>query len=112
MRYMAATILTVAGLCFAGTPALAHQITYKGTVIAFEKTAEPEMALRVNVVDSETKETSAMTFYVDAETKILRGDALVAMAEAGFVQGETVTVTVDHDLDEELAIVVRLDPKA
>jgi hypothetical protein len=86
-------------------PLRAHLETHKGTVIAVEKTG-----VRVSVVDPKTKKTSPRLFEVDAETKILRGDAVVTFATAKIQKGEAISVTVDHDLAEELALVIRLAP--
>jgi len=85
---------------------LAHQVTYKGTVIALDKES-----VRVTVVDDKTKKPKEMKFDFDKETKILRGDKLVTIANAGIAKGEKIAVTIDHDVDETLAIVIRLDEK-
>jgi Holliday junction resolvase len=85
--------------------ALAHQETFKGKVIAVE-----QAGVRVNVVDPKTKKETPTTFEVDAETKVLRGDALVTFAGAKIQRNENIAVTVDHDLDVGLALVIRLDP--
>jgi hypothetical protein len=81
----------------------AHLITSKGTVTAVEKEA-----VKVDVVDPETKKVTARKFIVDEETKVLRDDKLVKFADAKIVKGEKITVTVDHDLDEDLAQTIRL----
>lgn len=81
----------------------AHLLTFKGTVLAVEKDS-----VRVNAVHPETKKATVMVFIVDNETKVLRGDVLVNFANAKIQKGENITVTVDHDLDEELAQVIRL----
>jgi hypothetical protein len=85
---------------------LAHQVTYKGTVIALDKES-----VSVTVVDDKTKKPVAMKFDFDKETKILRGDKRVTIAEARIAKGEKIAVTIDHDVDETLAIVIRLDEK-
>jgi hypothetical protein len=92
--------------CVGATALVAHQITYKGTVLS----AAPK-SLRVSVVDEKTKKPAPMTFVLDEETKILRGDTLVTFAAAKIQKGEAAAVTIDHDLDWELAIVVRLAEK-
>src|SRR5688500_9732559 len=81
----------------------AHLITSKGTVVAVEKET-----VKVNVVDPETKKTTLRTFFVDDETKVLRDDKLVKFADAKIQKGENITITVDHDLDEDLAQIIRL----
>ena len=98
------TLLLLAAVLWAGgTDVRAHQITYKGTVLS----AAPK-SLRVSVVDEKTKKPAPMTFVLDEETKILRGDTLVTFAAAKIQKGEAAAVTIDHDFDWELAIVVRL----
>lgn len=82
---------------------LAHEETHKGTVIALEKAG-----VRVDVVDPKTKKVAARSFEIDAETKILRGDAVLTLAAAKTQKGEAIAVTVDHDVDEHLALVIRL----
>ncbi len=84
-------------------PVWAHEETHKGTVIALEKTG-----VRVNVVDPKTKKTEPRLFEIDKETKILRGDTLLTLETAKIVKGEAIAVTVDHDLDEHFALVIRL----
>ena len=92
----------VAFVCFL-VPVLAHQETHKGTVIGVEKAG-----VRMNVVDPKTKKTEPRLFEVDEETKVLRDDKLIAYADAKMVKGEAIAITVDHDIDEHLALVIRL----
>ena len=84
---------------------LAHQETFKGTVLAAESAN-----VRVNVVDPRTKAESQKTFTVNARTRVLRGDAVVTLANAKIQVRENISVTVDHDVDINLALVIRLDP--
>jgi maltose-binding protein MalE len=81
----------------------AHLLTFKGTVLGVEKES-----IKMTAVDPETKKSSEKTFVVDDQTKVLRADKVVKWADAKIQKGENVTVTVDHDLDEELAQVIRL----
>lgn len=83
---------------------LAHQETYKGKVLGLEKTS-----VRVNVVNAKTKKASARTFKTNPATKVLRGDAVVTLADAKIRAGENIAVTVNHDGDATLALVIRLD---
>ena len=99
-------ILAVA-LCLVGTTLHAHQVTFKGTVVSVEKTS-----VKITVVDEKTKKPVQKSFDFDKETKILRGDKLVSIEQARIVKGDKIAVTIDHDVDETLAIVIRLDPKA
>ena len=96
-----------ANIALAGTSLLAHQVTFKGTVVSIDKTS-----VKVTVVDEKTKRPVQKSFDFDKDTKILRGDKLVSIEQARIVKGEKISVTIDHDADETLAIVIRLDPKA
>lgn len=106
MRQVVGAVFVVAALGLLGARLIAHQVTYKGTVISAAATA-----LRVSVVDEKTKKVSPMSFTLDNETKILRGDTLVTFQAARIERNEKIAVTIDHDVDEELAIVVRLDER-
>jgi len=98
-----AVIAGVAFVILATVSVAAHNVTFKGTAIAADKTS-----VRVNVVDAKTKKAAPMVFVVDEETKVLRDDVVVTFANAKIQKGEPISVTVDHDLDEELAQVIRL----
>lgn len=87
----------------ASATVIAHEETYKGTVISVE-TAK----IRVTVIDDTTKKESAMEFGVTAKTKVLRGDKLVAFKEAKIQKDERVAVTVNHDVAGNDATVIRL----
>ncbi len=101
------TLLTIAASTIvalvAAVALFAHQETHKGTVIALEK-----VGVRVSVVDPKTKKTSPMLFEVDKETKVLRDDTPVTFEAAKIQKNETIAVTVDHDVDEHLALVIRV----
>jgi hypothetical protein len=97
-------ILICAMLAIAASVTLsAHLLTFKGTVVAVEKDT-----IKMNAVDPETKKSTEKKFFVDDETKVLRGDKVVKYADAKIQKGENITITVDHDLDEELAQIIRL----
>jgi hypothetical protein len=102
MRIVTSVVCSVIVVMAAVTLA-AHNITFKGTALEAGKTS-----VRVNVVDAKTKKVAPMVFVVDQETKVLRDDVVVKFAEAKIQKGEPISVTVDHDLDEELAQVIRL----
>jgi len=87
----------------ATVPLLAHEITFKGTAISADKES-----VRMAAVDPETKKHKAMKFVVDDLTKVLRDEVEIKFADAKIQKGEPISVTVDHDLDEELAQVIRL----
>lgn len=106
MKILRIPALVAIVLAMTTAAVLAHQVTYKGTVIALEKES-----VRVTVVDDKTKKPVDMKFDFDKETKILRGDKRVTVAEARIVKGDKIAVTIDHDVDETLAIVIRLDEK-
>ena len=99
----AAAIVCSAIIALATITASAHLLTFKGTVLVVEKET-----IKINAVDPETKKAAPKTFFVDSDTKVLRGDKVVKFAEANIQKGENITITVDHDLDEELAQIIRL----
>lgn len=99
----ATAIICAAIVAVAAVTLSAHLLTFKGTVLAVEKDS-----VKVNAVDPETKKAAPKVFIVDGQTKVLRGDAVVKFANAKIQKGENIAVTVDHDLDEELAQVIRL----
>ena len=102
MKVIAAIVCSaIVGL--ATVTVFAHLITSKGTVTAVEKAS-----VKVAVVDPESKKVTPRTFIVDEETKVLRDDKRVKFADAKIQKGESITVTVDHDLDEDLAQTIRL----
>lgn len=86
-----------------GTSLLAHEETYKGTVMATQAAK-----VQVSVIDDKTKKESSMEFAVTAKTKVLRGDKVVAFADAHIQKGERIAVTVDHDASMSNAVVIRL----
>jgi hypothetical protein len=90
-------------LCTAGAPLLAHVVTYKGTVTSVEKNK-----ISLDVVDEKTKKVTPMSFGVDAETKVLRGDVEVKFADARIEKGEAVSVSLDIDDGGTTADVIRL----
>ncbi len=102
-RALAVLVCSVV-IAAASVSLLAHQQTFKGTVLSVAGTS-----VEVSVVDLKTKKAEPHTFKTDAETKVLRGDAVVTFANAKIRKGEAISVTVDHDLDISLALVIRLD---
>lgn len=100
---IAAAVVCCAIIALAAVTLSAHLITFKGTVLGVEKET-----IKINAVDPETKKAAPKTFFVDDETKVLRDDKIVKFADAKIQKGENITITVDHDLDEELAQVIRL----
>jgi uncharacterized Zn finger protein len=83
-----------------------HEVTYKGTVVSADA-----KKVTVTVVNAKTKKPENIAFGYDKETKILRADKVVTFAQAAIQKGESIAVTVDHDVDENFALVIRLDAK-
>ena len=106
MTKLKTPVLALAAVLLLTTSLFAHEVTFKGTVIALEKES-----VRVTVVDQKTKKPVAMKFDFDKDTKILRGDKAVTIADAKIEKNEKISITVDHDVDETFAILIRLDPK-
>src|SRR5689334_1161998 len=109
MRYVVALVVTLAVAGMAGITVAAHEVTFKGTVVSVEP--GKIVKVKVNVVDEKTKKTTAMVFEIDDETKVLRGDVAVKIADARIEKGEQISVTVDHDDSETMANVVKLPAK-
>jgi hypothetical protein len=103
MTLRSAILCSAIAVAITTVSAVAHDVTFKGTALSVA--AE---SVGVNVVDPETKKVTPMTFVVDDITKVLRDDVLVKFAAANIKKGENISVTVNHDLDEELAQVIRL----
>lgn len=103
MKAVAAVVCAVV-VAVASVSVFAHEETFKGKVIS-----NTESTVRVDVLDPKTKKVTPTTFNVDKDTKVLRGDAVVTFATAKIRKGENIAVTVNHDDDETLALVVRLD---
>lgn len=97
----------------------AHEVTYRGTVVALEtgRYAQPGGGVRevrelhITIVDAKTKKPSERVFVIVDATRVFRGEATVALADAGIQKGESVAVTVDHDKPGDEAITVRLEPR-
>ncbi len=104
MRAVLSVFVCAVVVSVAAVSLLAHQETYKGKVLGLEETS-----VRVNVLDAKTKTESARTFKTNDATKVLRGDAVVTFADAKIEVGENIAVTVNHDGDVNLALVIRLD---
>ena len=109
MKHVVALVVTLAVAGIPGVTLAAHEITFKGTVVSVEP--GKVVKIKVNVVDATTKKTTAMVFECDEQTKVLRGDVVVKMADARIEKGEQISITVDHDESETLANVVRLPVK-
>jgi hypothetical protein len=103
MRSIAPYVLIAMLAGLTGRVVLAHEVTYKGTVIVVEATT-----LRVSVIDDATKKTTPMSFGVTPKTRVFRGDTLVPFAKAGIQKGERVAVTINHDEPGQKATEIRL----
>jgi outer membrane translocation and assembly module TamA len=93
-------------LVMSGITLLAHEETYKGTVIS-----AVAAKIQVKVIDEKTKKESTMDFVITAKTKVLRGEKLMSLAEAKIQKDERIAVTVNHDVSMTDATVVRLAAK-
>jgi hypothetical protein len=90
-------------VCMAGTSLLAHEETFKGTVVSTK-----DAKLQIKVIDDKTKKESTMDFAITAKTNILRGDTVVTLAAARIQKEERIAVTVNHDVSMTDAVVIRL----
>jgi len=82
----------------------AHEV--RGTVVSATATS-----ITVSAIDETTKKPANMTFDIGKETKIQRGTKVVSFADAKITKGEKVTITIDHELDMHLAMVIKLEEK-
>jgi hypothetical protein len=85
----------------------AHDVIYKGTVLAVSGET-----IRVQVIDEKTKKESPMTFEITPQTKVYRGDTATSFADARVQKSERIVVTVNHDVSPTKATIVRLAPLA
>jgi len=86
----------------------AHDMIYQGTVVGVETER-----LQVKTVDSETKTELTLWFTVTADTRVKRGDTVVAYASADIAKDERIVVVVTHDAEgENVATELRLAPAA
>lgn len=106
MRQMVRILLAVMVLGIAGVPLLAHDETFKGTVVSVVAAK-----VQVKVIDEQTKKETVMDFVITAKTKVLRGEKLMSLADAKIQKDERIAVTVNHDVSMTDATVVRLATK-
>lgn len=99
----ARTLLYAITLCLVGATLLAHEVTYRGTVVAVEATK-----IQVKVVDEKSKKETSIEFTVTPKTKVLRGDKAVQFENARIQKEERISVTINNDEDDRKAITVRL----
>jgi hypothetical protein len=119
MKPIISTVIAIAILVAFAPFVSAHEVTYRGTVVGLEtgRYAQPGggtrevRELHVTVVDAATKKPSERVFVIVDATRIFRGPAAVALADAGIQTGESVAVTVDHDKPGDEAITVRLESR-
>jgi hypothetical protein len=103
---LVAGVLLIAGLAMASV-GLAHDEQRRGTVIEVQADR-----LHVSTVDAEGRPGEGQWFAVTAETKVQRGDRVVAYADAGIANGERVVVIVDtHARVQNAAKELRLAAK-
>ncbi|HYN09732.1 MAG TPA: hypothetical protein VES67_20285 [Vicinamibacterales bacterium] len=103
MRQATTLRLGAVALCLAGAPLLAHEVTYRGTVITVEAAK-----IQVRVIDEKSKKETLMDFAVTAKTRVLRGSKTVPFAEARIQKDERISVTVNNDEEGPKAITIRL----
>ena len=109
-RRLRQSLVSIAAVVFAvatGAPALAHEVTYQGTVLQVETGK-----MHVKTVDIKTKKEEDLWFNLDKTTKVKRGDKTVPLASAAIAKGERIVIIVDHDAETKmLAKEVRLAVK-
>ena len=113
-----AAIVGLGSVAFIGLAGIlsAHEVTYSGTVVAMEtaKYAQPDgsthevQELEVTYIDEKTKKPSRKVFTLNGETRLLRGEETVSLADAAFEKGDQVEVVINHDTPGDIALEVRL----
>ena len=96
--------------------AFAHEVTYRGTVVALQATkyAQPDGGVRevqeleVTIVDAKTKKPANRVFAILGSTRVLRAGKRMTLAQAAVQKGDSVEVVIDHDKPGDEAIEVRL----
>lgn len=109
--------LTLAVFIATASLALAHEVTYNGTVVALKTSsyAQPNggtrqvQELEVTVVDPKTKRPSNRVFTISDKTRLLRAGKPVATAQVSARKDEKVAVIVDHDEPGDEAIEIRFE---
>ena len=77
-------------LVVATASARAQEVTYLGTVREVEASR-----VLVNTVDEQSKKEAPIWFLIDRDTKVKRGDKIVAQTDARITSGERIAVLVD-----------------
>jgi len=103
MRAVAAAVVGVMVTVSAAATVLAHEMTYKGTVVSVAATS-----LQVKAMDDMTKKESTMTFKVTDKTKVYRGATRVTFAEAKVQKDERIAVTINMEASPGVALEIRL----
>lgn len=103
MRQARTLLLGAVALWLTGATLVAHEVTYKGTVITVEAAK-----IQIKVIDEKSKKEKPMDFAVTAKTKVLRGDKVIPFAAARIQKDERISVTVNNDEAGQKAITIRL----
>ncbi|MDP3717502.1 MAG: hypothetical protein Q8T13_07045 [Acidobacteriota bacterium] len=119
MKQIISGVLAMAMVVAFAPLVVAHEVTYRGTVVSQETGRYAQASggvrevreLHVTVVDAKTKKPSNRVFVIVDGTKILRGKAPVTLANAGIQKGESVAVTIDHDKPGDEAIRISLEQR-
>jgi riboflavin synthase alpha subunit len=104
MNRRSVLLSAIAALVVSAVTLYAHE--FQGTVVS----ATPA-SITVSVIDETTKKVAPMTFDIGKQTKIQRGTKVVSFADAHIVKGDKVEITIDHELDMHLAMVIKLEVK-
>jgi hypothetical protein len=83
-------VQVVVALAMAASITYAQEITYLGTVLAVEASR-----VQVKTVDEATRQEQTHWFLIDRDTRVKRGDQVVAQADAKITPGERIAVIVD-----------------
>ena len=104
-----ATAGRVALCCVAVVTIVAHDVTYEGTVAAIKRNPYAASSGILATLDVQVRgRKRPMKFDITQETRLVRGNSVVSLAEARIEKNEPVAVTINHDDPGQGAIEVRL----
>jgi hypothetical protein len=103
VRFIVPVFLTVV-LVAIPSMAKAQEVTYLGTVLEVEASR-----VLVSVTDEKAQKEDRVWFAIDRDTKVKRGDNILALADANITKGERLAVLVDPAAKQKmLAMEIRL----
>ena len=92
---------------------LAHEVIYKGTVVAVETSRSAVLdgtlaTIQVKLSGEDSEDAEPKQFTVTQRTKLFRGDSTVSFEAASIQKDERVAVTINNDVPGNHALEIRL----